>query len=164
MNLAEYPTWEWKCLLGNSKVKSRTSYLPKNNINGIIYPVRKIELLFSLVSYRCWCVGTTIDSARWNIWQRLIKMFQLGTSHALSEPFLECWKFLATPYSVVVFIPLAKFLAVWKTYLCLRSVAYIQSWKGLCRSRINMSWVCIRVTLDKLFSWGTGPHWEKEIR
>lgn len=140
MNLAEYPTWESKWLLGNSKVKSRTSYLSQNNINGITYPVRKIGLLFGLLSYRCWCVGTTIDSARWNIWHRLIKIFQLGTSHALSEPFLERWKFLATLYSLVVFIPLAKFLAVWKTYLCLRWAAHIQNWKGLCRSRINMSW------------------------
>lgn len=145
MNPAEYPTWEWKCLLGNAKVKSRTSYLPKNNINGMTYLVRKRRTAFQPVSYRCWCVGTTIDSARWSIWQILIKMFQLGTSHSLLEPFLECWKFLATPYSVVMFIPLAKFFS------CVRWLAHIQNWKGLFRSRISMSWVCIRVTLDKLF-------------
>lgn len=129
-----------------------------------LFKKKKIGLLYSLVPRGVAVWDTTIDSARWNIWQRLIKMFQLGTSHALSEPFLECWKFLATLYSVVVLTLWPDFIAVWKTYLCIRSVARIQNWKDVCKSRINMSWVCIRVTLYKLFSWGIVPHWEQEVR
>lgn len=67
-----------------------------------------------------------------NIWWRLIKISLLGTSHALSEPRLECWKFLATAYSVVLFSLLATFASC-VTNLLMQEMGCTQSRsEGIC--------------------------------
>lgn len=126
--------------------------------------LKNIGLHYSLMPRGVCVWDTTIDLARWNIWQRLIKMFQLGTSHALSEPFLECWKFLAIPYSVVVLTLWPDSLALWKIYLCIKWVAHIQKWRTCADPELTCLEVCIGVTLDKLFSWGIEPYWEQKAR
>lgn len=67
-----------------------------------------------------------------NIWWRLIRISLLGISHALSGPRLECWKFLAMAYSVVLFSLLATFASC-VTNLLMQEMGCTQSRsEGIC--------------------------------
>ena len=101
MTWAYRVAWGWKCLPSNSKGNQRVIYL--FNKKWIPRSPRKVGLPSFLVP-RC-----NYGFRQMNIWQRVIKRLLLGTSHAPSEPFPECWKFLATAYSVVLFSLLAAF-------------------------------------------------------
>lgn len=101
MALAECSSWRGKYLPRNSEGNSTVIYLP--NKKWITCPARKVGLLRLLMP------GCNYGYSQMNIQQRLIKRLLLGASHALAEPFLECRKFLATAYSVVLFSLLAIF-------------------------------------------------------
>ena len=131
MALVECSTWRGKYLPRNSEGNSTVIYLP--NKKWITCPPRKIGLL-RLLMPRC-----NYGYSQMNIWQRLIKRLLLGTSHALAEPFLECTRFLATAYSVVLFSLLAIFESC-EANLLMQEKGCMQSekWRDLWNSEINV--------------------------